>query len=241
MLLHYDPHGGYGHRDHIKVHQVGRRAAELAGTPRVLEATMPRDAAERLLRLAHRLRIPVRFTSEELSTRFSPRSDITHRLDVRRYARQKQAALAAHRSQINGTGRMSTAMRKMIRLPAPLFSLLLGREWFIDVSPSAPHSPSLALSRGGQSDRWPGPQKVPLTSKNEDYRGPCSSDRPKSASCLVVGRRERPGRRRPGRCRPRRRPRDRPLRQAGRGRDLEEDLRPSPADGLCRPRTGRNR
>jgi hypothetical protein len=46
---------------------------------------------------------------------------------------------------------------------------------------------------------------------------------------------------RSGHRRPRRRPRDRPLRQAGRGRDLEEDLRPSPADGLRRPRPGRNR
>ncbi|RNF80180.1 PIG-L deacetylase family protein [Streptomyces botrytidirepellens] len=135
MLLHYDPHGGYGHRDHIKVHQVGRRAAELAKTPRVLEATMPRDTAERLVRLAHRLRIPLRFTPEELNTRFSPRSAITHRLDVRRYARQKQAALAAHRSQINGTGRSSAVFRKMVRLPSPLFGLLLGREWYIDVSP----------------------------------------------------------------------------------------------------------
>ncbi|MFD7507031.1 PIG-L deacetylase family protein [Streptomyces sp. NPDC059850] len=135
MLLHYDPHGGYGHRDHIKVHQVGRRAAELAKTPRVLEATLPRDTAERLVHLAHRLRIPLRFSPDELSTRFSPRSDITHRLDVRRYARQKQAALAAHQSQFNGTSRLSPVMRKLLRLPPPLFGLLLGREWYIDVSP----------------------------------------------------------------------------------------------------------
>src|SRR4051794_23845647 len=30
----YDEHGGYGHPDHIQVHRVGRRAAEIAGTPR---------------------------------------------------------------------------------------------------------------------------------------------------------------------------------------------------------------
>ncbi|MEU1942205.1 PIG-L deacetylase family protein [Streptomyces sp. NPDC059474] len=138
MLLTYDPNGGYGHRDHIKVHEVGRRAAELAKTPRVLEATLPRDTAERLVRLVRLLGIPLRLDPAELSTRFSPRSAITHRYDVRRYARQKQAALAAHRSQMNGTGRMSAVMRRMIRLPAPLFGLLLGREWFIDASPSRP-------------------------------------------------------------------------------------------------------
>ncbi|ASQ97479.1 PIG-L deacetylase family protein [Streptomyces sp. 11-1-2] len=138
MLLSYDPNGGYGHRDHIKVHEVGRRAAELAGTARVLEATLPRDTVERLVRLIQLLRIPLRFDPDELSTRFSPRSAITHHFDVRRYARQKQAALAAHRSQMNGTGRMSAVMRRMLRLPAPLFGLLLGREWFIDASPSRP-------------------------------------------------------------------------------------------------------
>lgn len=42
LLLSYDPQGGYGHRDHVKVHEVGARAAEMAGV-RVLEATLPRE------------------------------------------------------------------------------------------------------------------------------------------------------------------------------------------------------
>ncbi|MFS7877081.1 PIG-L deacetylase family protein [Streptomyces asiaticus] len=138
MLLTYDANGGYGHRDHIKVHEVGHRAAELAGTPRVLEATIPRDTVERLLRLVRLLRIPLRHGPAELTTRFSPRSAITHRYDVRRYARQKQAAAAAHHSQVDGAGRMNPVMRRMLRLPAPLFGLLLGREWYIDTSPSRP-------------------------------------------------------------------------------------------------------
>ena len=33
VLTIYDWHGNYGHPDHIKVHHVGHRAAELAGTP----------------------------------------------------------------------------------------------------------------------------------------------------------------------------------------------------------------
>ena len=33
VLTVYDWHGNYGHPDHIKVHTVGHRAAELAGTP----------------------------------------------------------------------------------------------------------------------------------------------------------------------------------------------------------------
>ena len=38
VLTIYDDHGTYGHPDHIQVHRVGVRAAELAGTPRVYEA-----------------------------------------------------------------------------------------------------------------------------------------------------------------------------------------------------------
>src|SRR4029079_18296828 len=40
----YDWHGGYGHPDHVKVHAVTKRAAELAGTPRYLECSMNRTA-----------------------------------------------------------------------------------------------------------------------------------------------------------------------------------------------------
>ena len=39
----YDDHGGYHHPDHIQVHRVGVRAVELAGTPRVYEATADAD------------------------------------------------------------------------------------------------------------------------------------------------------------------------------------------------------
>ena len=44
MLVGYDWHGGYGHPDHVKVHPVVHRAAELAARrPRLLESTMNRD------------------------------------------------------------------------------------------------------------------------------------------------------------------------------------------------------
>jgi LmbE family N-acetylglucosaminyl deacetylase len=49
LLLSYDPQGGNGLRDHIRVHQVGARAAQLAGV-RVAEATMPRELISRVAR-----------------------------------------------------------------------------------------------------------------------------------------------------------------------------------------------
>jgi LmbE family N-acetylglucosaminyl deacetylase len=57
LLLSYDPQGGYGHRDHVKVHEVGARAGELAGV-RVLEATLPRELVTAALSLLFNLRCP---------------------------------------------------------------------------------------------------------------------------------------------------------------------------------------
>ena len=43
VLVGYDWHGNYGHPDHVKVHHVAHRAAELAARrPRLLESTMNR-------------------------------------------------------------------------------------------------------------------------------------------------------------------------------------------------------
>jgi len=136
VLLSYDANGGYGHRDHVRVHEVGRRAAELAGVGRVLEATVPRDVVERLVGLVRVLRIPLRYDLDVVRAAFSPSAAVTYRFDVRRFARQKRAALAAHRSQLAGRGRGSAIMRVLVRLPLPLFGLLLGREWYVQ-APSA--------------------------------------------------------------------------------------------------------
>jgi len=68
-----------------------------------------------------------------------PRPAITHRANVRRYATQKQAALAAHRSQLSDSGRTARLMRLLSRLPAPVFRVLLGYEWFAE--PSAAPEP----------------------------------------------------------------------------------------------------
>ena len=43
VVVVYDWHGGYGHPDHIQVHRVGHRAADLAGTPKRFEVTYNRD------------------------------------------------------------------------------------------------------------------------------------------------------------------------------------------------------
>jgi LmbE family N-acetylglucosaminyl deacetylase len=132
VLLSYDPQGGYRHPDHIKVHQVGARAAEMVESVRILEATIPRELVNRLFRLTRLFRIVVRYDQDDIRTAFIPYADITHRIDVRRYARQKRAALAAHNSQAGTAGRASRLFWLLGHLPVPVFGLLLGREWFVE-------------------------------------------------------------------------------------------------------------
>jgi LmbE family N-acetylglucosaminyl deacetylase len=130
LLLSYDPNGGYGHRDHVRVHQVGARAAELTGV-RVLEATVPQEPVVRLGKALQAVRILRRYDFADPSWFGSPRAAITHRVDVRRYAGAKRAALAQHQTQM-GKGRGGRLHRIMINLPVPLYAALAGREWFVE-------------------------------------------------------------------------------------------------------------
>jgi LmbE family N-acetylglucosaminyl deacetylase len=130
LLLSYDPGGGYGHRDHVRVHQVGARAAELAGV-RVVQASVPRELVVRFARPVLALRLVRRHRLAEMRGYGLPRSEITHRVNVRRYAAQKRAALAAHRTPLSG-GRGGRLFRMMTRLPLPVFRLAFGTEWYAE-------------------------------------------------------------------------------------------------------------
>jgi len=132
LLLSYDADGGYGHRDHVRVHQVGARAAALGGTARVLEATFPREPAAGAARLLAAARLRPLHEWEHARRFGTPRAAVTHQIDVRRYAARKRAALACHASQRSGRGRSARAFRLLAALPVPVFGLLLGREWFAE-------------------------------------------------------------------------------------------------------------
>ena len=134
VLLTYDRNGGYGHRDHVQVHEVGARAAELAGTPRVLEATVPRDTICRAVD-ARRAGLPLPAgvrPRPRSSAPSAPASEITHRIDVRRYAAAKRASMRAHASQASAEGGADRTLAAFLRIPRPLYDLVFGREWFVD-------------------------------------------------------------------------------------------------------------
>jgi LmbE family N-acetylglucosaminyl deacetylase len=128
----YDPAGGYGHPDHRQVYAVGSYAAERAGTPLVLEATIDRRLIRRLIRIVEAIPglLPAVSTSA-YDHAYSPSAAMTHRVDVRRYAAQKRASFEAHASQASSDEGART-LALLLRLPRWLFRIMLGHEWYVE-------------------------------------------------------------------------------------------------------------
>ena len=128
ILIGYDPHGVYGHPDHVKVHTVGARAAELAGVERVLWATANRTMIEQAVENGA-------FGEDELNedervdrSEFGmPEAELTHAIDVAGAIDRKRASLMAHASQINDES-------FFLAMPDDLFALAFGTEWFVDAA-----------------------------------------------------------------------------------------------------------
>ena len=62
---------------------------------------------------------------------YTPRSLITHRVNVRPFAAAKRQAMLAHRSQATadvGTRTLSV----LLKLPRLLFARVMGTEWFVE-------------------------------------------------------------------------------------------------------------
>lgn len=133
ILTTYDDFGGYGHPDHIQVHRVGMRAAELAGTPEVFQGTMNNDHIRRTVQAVRAQQIADGVeppegapTEEELdSTTFGkPEVELTHAVDVGAHLALKRASMMAHESQIAPDSWFLT-------IDDAAFESAFGIEWFI--------------------------------------------------------------------------------------------------------------
>jgi LmbE family N-acetylglucosaminyl deacetylase len=129
VLTVYDSDGGYGHPDHIQVHRAGLRAAELAGTPRVFEATMNRDHIRRIIEQARAETPPGDVPDDlpdpvEMETFGRPESAITTTVDVRSVLAAKRESMRAHASQIADNS-------FFLQLPDEAFEESFGWEWYI--------------------------------------------------------------------------------------------------------------
>ncbi|MBV8950380.1 MAG: PIG-L family deacetylase [Actinobacteria bacterium] len=149
VLTVYDERGTYGHPDHVQVHRVGVKAGELAGTPRIYEATVDREYLRALMRERRdEISVGEGAPDPDLFDIGVPSERITTVVDVRAETRQKRAAMAAHASQIPENS-------FFLALPDDAFDLAFGQEWFIrrDGRPSArEHSLFDGLRQGGESN-----------------------------------------------------------------------------------------
>lgn len=135
----YDDHGGYGHPDHIQVHRVGVRAAELAGVTDVFQGTMNRDHLKALI-AARRAELADTPMPDGVSgdgvpgdipdDMGSPAEIITHVVDARAFIGAKRASMHCHPSQM-------APDHFMLAMPDDAFTEAMGFEWFIASSPDA--------------------------------------------------------------------------------------------------------
>lgn len=121
VLTIYDPNGGYGHPDHIKVHFVGLRAAELAGTKNVYETTTNRDHMKALV--AANPNWSEDSTPPDMDTFGLPESEITTVIDVSSVMDAKRKAMQAHETQVGDFG-------PFLQMPLEMLQAAFGREWF---------------------------------------------------------------------------------------------------------------
>jgi LmbE family N-acetylglucosaminyl deacetylase len=120
----YDDHGGYGHPDHIQVHRVGLRAAELAGTRRVFQATMNRDQIMRGREMFAQAGEDIETPDIDENQFGTPEAEITAAVDVTPYLDHKRRAMRAHTSQIS-------EQSFFLAMPDEAFRFAFGTEWFI--------------------------------------------------------------------------------------------------------------
>lgn len=128
VLTIYDENGNYGHPDHIQVHRVGLRAAHIAKTPNLLEATINRDHLMRLMQeqagMLDSITADERPAVDDVAQLGVPEAALTTTVDVRDFVDAKRAAMAAHSSQI-------TEQSFFLQMPVEAFREAFGYEWFI--------------------------------------------------------------------------------------------------------------
>lgn len=133
ILVGYDQAGGYGHPDHLQVHRLARMSASQFPQLTLFEATLPREPIVRAVNLAVATGLtPSDFDSDEFKYSWTPRRLITHRVNVRSFALVKKRAIASHASQAHADNSIRT-LGMLNKLPMPLFSRLLGTEYFVKV------------------------------------------------------------------------------------------------------------
>jgi LmbE family N-acetylglucosaminyl deacetylase len=122
VVLTYDETGFYGHPDHVMANRVTRRAVELASSPeRLYYSIVPQSLMSDFVPDAHELEIFL--PAWVLDAGIGVADDlVATTLDVTDYVDVKQAAIAAHASQIDNAD--------LVSMDRSLFLTLFGTEYY---------------------------------------------------------------------------------------------------------------
>jgi len=138
VILTFGPEGLYGHPDHVHMHHVALRAIEVAAdpmhkvratsesweTPVLYFAAFPR---EEMLALLDRPNSPLRsLPADARASLGTPRSHITHEINIESWQSRKRSAIASHRTQTAEGGPLAG-------IPPEVIEWQLSREYFVNV------------------------------------------------------------------------------------------------------------
>ena len=126
----YDWHGGFGHPDHIQVHRVGHRAADIAITNgqkiRVLESTMNRTRIAQMLEQLGGGDFDPEAPADDGNPFGTLEEEITMAVDVGEFVQVKRSSIMCHASQV-------TDSSMFLQMPPEAFAIAFGEEFFIEV------------------------------------------------------------------------------------------------------------
>lgn len=133
VLLTFDPNGGYGHPDHIQIHQAALIAYFVAGDARAYPehsareglspwtvsklywGAFPRKRFEKYAQLAKLAGIELPLPLQEFLKRATPDEAITTQIDVAEFVDLKLSALYCHASQMNPNSIWSKIPQDLLR------------------------------------------------------------------------------------------------------------------------------
>jgi LmbE family N-acetylglucosaminyl deacetylase len=130
-LIGYDEKGGYGHPDHVQVHKVASRAAELLQIDHFLEATVDQAKVRRIVNLLGFIpRLMGKPEALEVRNMFTPTAKIGLTIDITEYLHDKRESMKAHSSQHSGGDQLRT-LKAFSSIPEFIFRSWFKYEWYV--------------------------------------------------------------------------------------------------------------
>jgi LmbE family N-acetylglucosaminyl deacetylase len=137
VIITFDPTGGYGHPDHIRINQLTTKAFRVAGdasqypeagpawkAQRLFYASIPRSRIRQLAKVAEEAGMTSNFTGMNIEELGLPDEKITNQIAVQAYVDLKRKSLGNHKTQLNPNSPFA-------RLPDEITTLWRSTEYFM--------------------------------------------------------------------------------------------------------------